>query len=303
MRARHAWLPVLCLALAAGAPGVVADDEVDPDAEVLLKGLDDLLFFPDSQEGLAGYECDVRVSTSSVMAEGGWVADRRTAKPLAHARLDVAKATKTWTDAGGKSIPPGTWAPFCGPWTLTDVMRFELELFCSPLSRRFAEAEWDRVVDGDEYGWILDLTPKKPPKGEPLRPVVTNVRLFLSEQRLPVRGMLALDQGEMGVENGTFELVFAEHGKRQRIERIENSITSANLRIQPALSFAWKQEGEFTLVERIDFGVPTGDLSPTMGRMMGGSTPTSLFFENYVVRKAGAPPAKAADAPAKPGAK
>jgi hypothetical protein len=87
-------------------------------------------------------------------------------------------------------------------------------------------------------------------------------------------------------EDGLFKLEFADEGGKKRIAVIRNELTSANLKIEPSLHFAWKKEGGFLLPQAIEARVPVGGLSPMLGRTIGGDSLSALLFDKYVVKKA-----------------
>lgn len=283
------------------APGVRAGvEEPGPRVKDVLAKVDAALFFPDAQEGLARYACTVSETNSAKQVGGVMVPDLDSATRIARVAVDREAGTKVWKKADGKTIDPGTWTPSCGPWTLTAVVRFEVELFSSPLSARFNDDDFARTVVEEGEGWRLGLTPKRRLGTEEpffLRPVISKIDLSVGKDGVPTKATVRLDQGPMQ-ETGTLEFEFAEQGKLRRIAKIKNTIASANLKIHPTLEFTYAPQGGLQLLERIVFRVALGELSPTMGRVVGGDSVSGLIFDEFEVAAAGPP-----ETPKKPGAK
>lgn len=291
---------LVILATLVGASALRADDapqkkaqqkkEKTLDAKEVLARIDGALFFPDRQKGLKGYSCRVSMTKSAVLGNSGkMVPDASSARFVAKVKVDAAKSTRTWSDRDGKPVPVGAWTPFCGPWTLTHVVAMETELFLSPLSSRFPKSDWTRKVERTSDGWRLDLTPKSGSvsgkKGDILKPAVTRIELTVGKDGVPTGATLGLDQRLMR-EDGQATFHFVDCDGKKRIETIKNTLSSANLTIHPMLKFAFKAHKGFLLPEQIVFEVPPGNLSPTMGRMMGGmgGTPSALLFTKYEVK-------------------
>lgn len=278
--------------------GRTEDAAAVPDVAELLRRVDATLFFPDAQSGLISYECDVSSTTSSTMdATGKMQPDPKSAKPVAHVAVDAKAGTKTWTDGAGKKLVPGTFTPFCGPWTLTNVMRVEVELFRSPLSKRFTTELYDfgpmadANGEGGNYTFLLRFTPKVA-LGEgdpaPLNPIVTridlSVTLTTTGEVSVTGGALALDQ-KIAQGDAAFECEFEPHGTLRRISKIKTHLSSFNLAIEPTLTFSYGPQGSLALPKSVVFQVPGGQLSGELGRMPGGGGMSSaLFYDNFVVK-------------------
>src|SRR5436305_1707210 len=91
--------------------------------------------------------------------------------------LSTGKARfKRQTEADGTDVPPGSFLPGCGPWRLTDVMAFEVELFAQPFSTHFDAASFDRACEKMDGGTKLKLTPKQPiGQADMLKPAITAI--------------------------------------------------------------------------------------------------------------------------------
>jgi hypothetical protein len=286
---------IVLVACSVGALGLRAEEkpakDVKPDATKILARIDAALFFPDSQAGLKSYTCSASVTTSSTSTAGGaMIPDASKAKFLAKVAVDCAKGTRIWKDAQAKVIPAGAWAPGCGPWTLTNVMQVETELFLSPLSPRFPETAWKREGRETPKGWRLVLTPKSSSvnaaPSDFLTPSLTRLEIFVGRDGVPTHGILGLKLGSME-DNGEMKFEFVDIGEKKRIEVIRSTVTSANLTIRPKIRFHFKKQGGFLLPTQVVFEVPPGDLSPSLGGMMGGmSMPSALLFTKYKVKKA-----------------
>jgi hypothetical protein len=279
-------LVVLATCAVAALP-LRAEKEDKPDAAKVLALIDAALFFPDSQTDIKGYTCCASVTTASKSgADGAMVPDASKAEFLAKISVDVVKGTRTWKDKKGKPIPAGAWAPGCGPWTLTNVMQVETELFLSALSPRFPETAWKHEILDTKAGWRLVLTPKSSSvnavEGDFLTPSVTRLELLVDRKGVPTRGVLGLDPMK---EDGEIVFEFVDVLGKKRIEKIRSTLKSANLTIHPELRFHFEKRKGFLLPARVVFEVPAGDLSPTMGRMMGGMRMQSaLLFTDYKVK-------------------
>ena len=291
MKARFLLPAAAVVALAAARWGAAGDEPATPDlaAEVLAK-IDAALFFPDAQPGLAGYECD--------LGSNGTVA---------HARLDAATGTKTWTTPDGKDLPPGTWAPVCDSWGLAprglgDVVPWALELFSSPLAKRFDAEHYLRDVlvvqrhrdddsgEKEDEGWWLTVTKKDRPAGDPEIPAFVGLRLVVGKDGVPVSGVLGLATGGGRGEHWDFVVTFEAEGALRRVASIVHGKGGPG--VDTLFGFCWEKQGEHLLLASVAFRGP-----------MGGA---SLSFENYVVKTAEktAPPAEpppAVEPPPAPG--
>jgi hypothetical protein len=280
--------PLVVVACLIGAVGLRAEEEPKLDAAGLLARIDGALCLPDAQTGLEGYSCRASVTTSSTSrGSGPMTPDASKAELLAKVEVDVARATRTWKDKDGKAIPVGAWTPSCGPWTLTNVMQVETELFLSPLSPRFPETTWKREVEPTDSGWRLVLTPRSSSVNAAatdfLTPALTRLELLVDRDGTPSRGTLGLDLGPMKDE-GAIAFEFEDVSGKKRIKAIRSTLTSANLTIHPVIRFDFAAQKGFPLLERVVFEVPSGDLSPTLGATLGGSIASALLLTEYKVK-------------------
>lgn len=281
----------IALALALAGAALAQDDKKEPTVDDVLKKVDDALFFFDRQEKLAGYEVEV-VTVQASPPPGKPAPVPKVEKGAKSDKIvyDAATGKKKQTDPKGADVPPGTFTCACGPWTLANVVSFELELFAQPWSSRFDAASYDREHEKTDGGYRLKLAPKTPiGEANMLKPAITGIELELDKAGVPARGTLHLDQ-KMMKDDGTLVFHFADEkarGKekpRKRIEKIENTLTSANLRITPALTFTFAADKSgFTLPKLVEFRVPGGELSGTLGNM---DMVTFLVFTNLKVKKA-----------------
>lgn len=266
------------------------------DAEGVLARIDGALFLPDAQEGLESYSCKLSVTKATKSDDGGkMVPDKSKIEFLANLVVNAKKGTREWTDKRKKPVPAGAWAPFCGPWTLTNVMQLETELFLSPLSPRFPEKEWKREVEETDAGWRLTLTPKSSSVNavatDFLTPAVKSVELAVGRDGVPTGATLDLQQGPME-EEGEVTFEFADVDGKKRIAAIKSTLKSANLTIHPVLTFTYDEQKGFPLPDQVLFHVPPGDLSPSLGGMggppgmggAGGFLDTVLLFGDYKVK-------------------
>lgn len=291
---------VVVLAVFAGTGVLSAEEppegEKKLDAEGVLARIDGALFLPDAQEGLESYSCRLSVTKATKSDKTGkMVPETAKAEFLAKVDVNVKKGTREWTDKRKKPVPAGAWTPFCGPWTLTNVMQVETELFLSPLSPRFPEKKWKREVEETEAGWRLTLTPKSSSVNavatDFLTPAVTRIDLLVGEDGVPTGATLGLKQGPMD-EEGDVAFEFADVDGKKRIATIRSTLKSANLTIHPVLTFGYDEQKGFLLPDRILFHVPPGDLSPSLGGMggppgMGGGgdfLDNVLLFTHYKVK-------------------
>jgi sulfatase modifying factor 1 len=293
LRPLRVVLLVVGLALALSAGIGRAEDAPKPlDVDEILKKVDAGLFVPDTQPGLVSYECDVSSTTSSTMdGSGKMQPDPKSAKPVAHVVVDAKAGTKTWTDSAKKKVIPGTFTPFCGPWTLTNVMRVEVDLFTTPLSKRFTADRFERLMDTDGDDFKLTFTPKSP-MGEgtpqPLKPIVTRIDLAVSSKFAVTGGSLGLDQ-QISQDDGAFECSFEAQGALQRVTKIKTYLASFNLSIAPTLAFSYAPQSGFVLPKAVLFEIAGGQLSPSLGHMPGGGAMVSaLLYDKFVVK--GEPP-------------
>lgn len=167
-------------------------------------------------------------------------------------------------------------------------MQVETELFLSPLAPRFPKTTWTRKLEKTKDGWRLELAPKSPSinavSGTFLKPALTRIDLAVGRNWVPTGATLGLDQGPIK-EDGKVSFEFVDFAGKKRIEKIRSTLTSANLAIHPILRFQFAKHRGFLLIDRIVFGVPPGDLSPTLGRVMAGmSSPSALLFSDYKVK-------------------
>ena len=286
MRAVVARCVAVGVLLAASAPrGQAKDEPKEPTVEDVFKKVEAAVFFPDAQERLAGYECDVLVTSSSLGLGGEAVPDRKSAKALAHVAYDAATGKKTWTGPDKKPVPPGSWSPSCGFWNLKHVMRLETDFLSTPLSKRFPESDYERVLEAEDEGWRITLTPTAPETdtaNQGLTPTLTRIELLVGADGVPTGGVLGLASDPVPV-TGAFWFDWKPEGSRKRLDRIRNTLTSANVTVHPSLTFLWAKQGDFLLPSSIESRVPGGDLSASLGGfgdMLGG-----LVFEKYAVRK------------------
>lgn len=272
-----ACIAALVLSLASRAP---AEDASDVDT--VLQKIDSALFFSDAQEKLKGYTVDLKLWSGGTVGGKGSAPTDKDLKPAGTLVFDAAKGEKRQEGADQAQVAPGTFTPGCGPWTLTALVGFEVDLFATPFGKRFTAEAWDREVSKVEGGYRLVLTPKEP-IGEAfmLKPALTGIEIDVSEDGVPTVATLHLDQ-KMMHDDGTAKFVFVDEGGKKRIERIENDLLSANLHIQPVLAFKFAKVSSWLLPDSVEFRVPGANLS---GTMAGMEMITTLFYRNYAMTK------------------
>ena len=255
--------PCLIVALLALAlPVTPLDAQTAPSADEALAKIDARLFFPDAQDGMSGYQAELSVWSGMAGTGGKINPDPKGTKPAG--KVEFRDGTKKQTDAAGAEVAPGSFTPFCGPWTLTALMTFEVEWFAQPWSKRFAADAWSRECSSEGSGTRLTLTPKQT-IGEAfmLRPALVGLEVVLDAEGVPQTAVLKLDQ-KMMHDDGEAKFTFTEVGGKKRIARIENTLRSANLVIAPALIFNFGKVGTCELPQMVEFRVPGGGLSGTM---------------------------------------
>jgi hypothetical protein len=284
---------VFSAALVCSTGTLAQDAGKEPTVEDTLKKVDEALFFYDRQEKLQGYDVEI-VSVQAMAKPGQPAAEPKVEKGAKADKIsfDATTGKKKQTDASGADLTPTSFTPGCGPWTLTSLMAFEIDLFAQPFSSRFDAANYDREVETIDGGSRLKLTPKQP-IGEAfmLKPAITGLELDLDKDAVPTRATLHLDQ-KMMKEDGALVFHFVDmkaKGKekaKKRIDKIENSITSANLKITPTLTFRFSDKGDKSgaiLPKLIEFRVPGGELS---GTLAGQDMITFLVFTNLKTKQA-----------------
>ena len=115
---------------------------------------------------------------------------------------------------------------------------------------------------------------------------MTRLELTVDRKGVPTGGLLGLEQGPMK-EDGEITFEFADVAQKKRIDVIRSTLKSANLTIRPELRFHFETHKGFLLPARAVFDVPPGDLSPSLGRMMGGTgmrMQSALLFTDYKVK-------------------
>ncbi len=253
-----------------------------PDVEAVLKKVDSAVCFHDAQEKLKGYKVELQTWTGAEMGGKASAPNAKDFKPAGTIAFDAAAGTKSQEGPDKAQVPPGSFTPMCGPWTLTALVAFEVELFATPFSKRFNEKDWDRECSETDGGFHLILTPKEP-IGEAfmLKPALVGLELDLDKNGVPTAGTLYLDQ-KMMHEDGTVKFVFTDEKGKKRIERIENDLHSANLQVRPVLAFKFTKVSSWTLPDCVEFRVAGAELS---GTMAGMEMITTLFYRNYAVTK------------------
>lgn len=92
---------------------------------------------------------------------------------------------------------------------------------------------------------------------------------------------LHLDR-KMMKDDGKERFFFADGKGGKRIERTENELASANLRIRPVMTFKFAEVQGWTLPESVEFKIDGAGLS---GSMRGMEMITVLRYRNYTVTK------------------
>mgnify|MGYP001579186722 CR=1 FL=1 len=87
---------------------------------------------------------------------------------------------------------------------------------------------------------------------------------------------------KMMKDDGTAKFVFVDEKGKKRIERIENDLKAANMRIRPAMMFKFAKVQDWTLPESVEFRVAGADLSGSLGGM---EMITILYYRDYVPMK------------------
>jgi hypothetical protein len=271
--------------------GVVLSSAANGDDKVavddVLKKVDEVLFFFDKQEKLASYDVEVVTCQASV-PPGKAAGEPRVEKGAKSEKVsfDAATGKKKQTDASGAEVTPTSFTPGCGPWTLTALMAFEVELFAQPFATRFDAASWDREVEKVDAGFRLKLTPKQPiGEANMLKPALTGLELDIDKDGVPTKGTLHLDLKLMK-DDAAITFRFADmkaKGKekpKKRIEKIENTLTSANLKVRPTLAFTFSDKMDKSgawFLKHVEFRVAGGELS---GTLAGQDMITFLVFTN-----------------------
>lgn len=259
------------IALVASALAVLAvvsaraDDP--PESGELLAKIDAALWFHDRQPGLTGYKA------RAVCWQGG-EAVPADAQELGRVGLDPATKEKTGVTS---------WVPGCGPWTLTKLMAFELELFARPWTEQFTGVGWDRSVEASGSGWILHLVPENPigGQGAPLGPSILGLHVEVDEHGVPRSAVLDLDMQFMQTP-GKIGFEYDDAGEKKRIRRITHELSMANLAITPPIDFRFARQGELDLFEGVDFHIAGGELS---GTLAGVEVVSRLRFLDYEIEK------------------
>ncbi len=269
------------VALALGLPSR-ARAEGAPDVDAVLKKIDSALFFSDAQEKLKGYKVNLQTWTGST--SGGKAAPpvAKDAKPAGTLTFDAAKGEKNQEGPDKAQVAPGSFLPMCGPWTLTALVAFEIDLFATPFGKRFDAEAWDRECTEAGGGYHLVLTPKEP-IGEAfmLKPALTGIEIDVSKEGVPTGATLHLDQ-KMMHDDGTAKFVFVDEKGKKRIDRIENDLHSANFHVAPVLSFKFSKVSSWVLPESVEFRVAGAELS---GTMAGMEMVTTLLYRDYAMTK------------------
>ncbi len=253
--------------------GSAGDEPAAPDPAALaataLAKVDETLFFPDSQPGLAGYDVAVGFATGT-----------EAPAPIGYLHVDSVAGTRRWTDATGKDVPDGAWN-FGGSAALEEPLRFLFDLFLSPLSKRFDAERFDRTAVAAGKGWAVVLARKSATEGP-----ATGLGLIVGDDGVPTKCLLALGPGRRG--RVFLDVQFQAEGARKRIVEIRDGPDPFG----SCLSFEWAKEGDFTLLRAVRWtGFPqVFEAKPSSPAGWPATGAFTLRFEPYTV-KVPTPPA------------